>query len=319
MVNDFNRESSARVSVFVNQTGNQAPTAGSYQATLGTTATSKNIVLSQDSDPDSDPLTIYSIGAPHLGSAVEGTPQAGHRVITYSRSAGVFGTDIFTCVVTDGKGGRAVGSLQVDRDAAGGHIPVAISYATTAATWSPLSVTLAASAPLGDTLVYTVVQGPQHGTLDTTTPAGNVVVYTPEMYYLGPDAIQFKVRDGTIDSLPATITIHVQEQNFAPVACPACYLSTFNTPLQTTLTARDLQGDYLTFALVDDPAQPAHGHLSGTPPNLTYTPDTGFTGMGVASASMRSPKTRGIRWGAGRAWRGGRQGLSYGAQPPQSC
>src|SRR5439155_21652601 len=42
-----------------------------------------------------------------------------------------------------------------------------------------------------------------------------------------------------------------------------------------TLTASDPDGNPLTFATT---STPAHGSLSGTAPNLTYTPNAGFFG-----------------------------------------
>jgi hypothetical protein len=44
-----------------------------------------------------------------------------------------------------------------------------------------------------------------------------------------------------------------------------------------TLTGSDPEDSSLTFSVVDSPA---HGELTGTPPNLTYTPDTDFEGNG---------------------------------------
>ena len=42
-----------------------------------------------------------------------------------------------------------------------------------------------------------------------------------------------------------------------------------------TLTGSDVDGDALTSAIV---SSPSHGSLSGTPPNVTYTPATDYTG-----------------------------------------
>ena len=48
-----------------------------------------------------------------------------------------------------------------------------------------------------------------------------------------------------------------------------------NTAVAITLTASDADGDALTYSVVNTPT---HGSLSGTAPNLTYTPDTDFVG-----------------------------------------
>jgi hypothetical protein len=48
-----------------------------------------------------------------------------------------------------------------------------------------------------------------------------------------------------------------------------------NTPVPIMLTGSDPDGDPLTYAIV---TPPSHGTLSGTAPNLTYTPTAGYTG-----------------------------------------
>lgn len=47
------------------------------------------------------------------------------------------------------------------------------------------------------------------------------------------------------------------------------------TPVSIFLSATDPNGDLLTYEIV---SAPAHGDLTGTPPNLVYTPDAGFGG-----------------------------------------
>ncbi|HZP46923.1 MAG TPA: choice-of-anchor tandem repeat GloVer-containing protein [Vicinamibacterales bacterium] len=63
--------------------------------------------------------------------------------------------------------------------------------------------------------------------------------------------------------------------NHAPVANNQSVSTPANTPLGVTLTAADADGDPLTFAIV---TAPGHGSLSGTTPNLTYTPSAGYFG-----------------------------------------
>lgn len=65
-------------------------------------------VLANDLDPDSDPLTISSVSNPRSGTAISSGPN-----IIYTPNNGFAGSDSFTYVVTDGKGGEAIGAVTV--------------------------------------------------------------------------------------------------------------------------------------------------------------------------------------------------------------
>src|SRR6202041_1927986 len=100
------------------------------------------------------------------------------------------------------------------------------------------------------------------------------LTYTPNASYTGSDAFTFKANDGTGDSNIATVSLTVKGPNHAPVASNSSV--TIAGPTAVMLTATDADGDALTYTVV---SPPAHGHLSsGTGPNRTYTPNTGYTG-----------------------------------------
>jgi hypothetical protein len=61
----------------------------------------------------------------------------------------------------------------------------------------------------------------------------------------------------------------------APVADDQSVTTSFNTDVAITLTASDGDGDPLDYAVIDEPS---HGTLSGTAPELTYTPAAGYSG-----------------------------------------
>jgi hypothetical protein len=63
--------------------------------------------------------------------------------------------------------------------------------------------------------------------------------------------------------------------NTSPVADDQTISTTQDQPTSITLTASDVDGDPLDYTVVSNPV---HGTLSGTAPNLTYTPDPGYTG-----------------------------------------
>lgn len=61
----------------------------------------------------------------------------------------------------------------------------------------------------------------------------------------------------------------------APIAYDQSVLVAYQTPLAITLQGRDRQGDPITYQIVK---QPTHGSVSGTAPNVTYTPAAGYSG-----------------------------------------
>ena len=63
--------------------------------------------------------------------------------------------------------------------------------------------------------------------------------------------------------------------NVAPVAQDQAVSTNEDTEKSITLTASDANGDSLTFSVVSGPT---NGTLTGTAPNLTYTPDANYNG-----------------------------------------
>ncbi|MCP4338142.1 MAG: PKD domain-containing protein, partial [Desulfobulbaceae bacterium] len=124
-----------------------------------------------------------------------------------------------------------------------------------------------------DTLTFSN-ESPSNGTLTGTTPN---LTYTPSTGYTGSDSFTFTVSDGKDTSASATITITVSENtpdNNVPVANNQIIGTAQDTAVAITLTGADADGDTLTFSN----ESPSNGTLTGTTPNLTYTPSTGYTG-----------------------------------------
>ncbi len=79
-------------------------------------------------------------------------------------------------------------------------------------------------------------------------------------------------QNATAWSEPAAATTPA---NTPPVAEAQNLFTTYETALSITLTGTDADDDPLTYAIVQ---HPANGTLSGSAPDLTYTPDGGFSG-----------------------------------------
>ena len=67
----------------------------------------------------------------------------------------------------------------------------------------------------------------------------------------------------------------VRSMNCPPVAHPQTVTTEMNTPVAITLTGSDPDGDPLSFSITQGPS---HGTLSGTPPNVVYTPNHNYYG-----------------------------------------
>jgi len=151
--------------------------------------------------------------------------------------------------------------------------PVAQSQSVTTNEDVAVPVTLAATDVNGDAVTYAIASSPAHGTLTGTPPN---VTYTPALHYFGADSFTFTANDGQLTSSAATVSITVNHVNHPPVANSQSVTTAENTAKAITLTATDIDtGDTLTYAVA---TQPSHGTVTGTPPNVTYTPATNYVG-----------------------------------------
>ena len=127
--------------------------------------------------------------------------------------------------------------------------------------------------PENDPLTATLVTGASHGAV--TLGSDGAFVYTPDANYSGSDSFTYRANDGTSDSNLATVNITVTPVNDAPVADSQTVAVKENTSKTITLSASDVEGDSLTYSVQSGPTS---GTLSGTVPNLIYTPNFGFNG-----------------------------------------
>lgn len=135
-----------------------------------------------------------------------------------------------------------------------------------------IAITLTATDPEGAPLTYAVLSGPSNGVLTGTAPN---LIYTPTPNYFGSDSFTFQADDGTNLSNIATVSITVVNVNDAPTANPQSVVVVQDGYIAITLTGSDPEGNPLTYAVASGPS---NGVLTGTAPNLTYTPTTSYVG-----------------------------------------
>ena len=112
--------------------------------------------------------------------------------------------------------------------------------------------------------------------------AGGTLTYTPAPNASGVATVTAVLQDdggtangGRDTSAPYTFTITIGAVNDCPVAGANQSLPTeCQTAVSVTLSGSDIDGDALSYVI----SGPAHGTLSGNPPNVSYMPAAGYSG-----------------------------------------
>jgi len=239
-------------------------------------ANSQGVTTSEDTsipitltatDVDGNALSYTLVSGPSHG-ALSGTAPN----LTYTPAANYHGADAFIFKVNDLTIDSAPATVSITVSPMN-DTPVANAQSVTTNEDTSTPITLTATDVDGNALSYTLVSGPSHGTLSGTAPN---LTYAPATNYHGADAFIFKVNDLTIDSAPATVSITVSPMNDTPVANAQNVTTSEDTSIPITLTATDVDGNALSYTIVSGPS---HGALSGTAPNLTYTPASNYHGV----------------------------------------
>jgi len=198
----------------------------------------------------------YTAGTPTHGTLSGTAPN-----LTYTPTTGYYGTDSFTFTATNAGGTSTAATVSITVQPAP---PVASSQSVSTAFNTAVAITLSATG--NGTISYTAGT-PTHGTLSGTAPS---LTYTPTTGYYGTDSFTFTATNAGGTSSAATVSITVQPA--PPVPSSQSVSTAFNTAAAITLSATG--NGTISYTV----GTPTHGTLSGTAPNLTYTPTTGYYG-----------------------------------------
>ena len=243
---------------------NEIPTTENVLATTDEdVSTSINLV---GNDLDGDTLTYQIVSAPSNGILSGTAPN-----LTYTPNANYNGTDSFTYRVNDGQADSNISTVDITVNPVN-DLPVAQTLAYNTNEDVPVNTVLVATDVEGDSLTYQVVSGPANGVLSGTIPN---LTYTPNSNYNGVDSFTYRANDGQGNSNVATVSVNVSATNDSPIADSKTITTDEDVPVAVGLTGSDLDGDTLTYQIVSGPS---NGTLSGTLPNLIYTPNANYNG-----------------------------------------
>ncbi len=269
MVNDGVADSNTASISLVIKAVNDPPIAN-HQSAMTKVDRSISITLT-GKDIDSEELKFGITTQPKHGTLTFGSDFETNGKLTYTPEAKFTGADSFTFILNDGE--LESTPAMVNLNMTPNHIPVAELQSVTTAEDMPAIITLKGTDPDGDTVVYNVVTAPSHGNLSGTAPN---LTYTPNNNFNGPDSFTFKVNDGTVDSDLTTVSIIITPVNDPPIANSINITTPEDTPVSVVLAGLDPDANKLAYSIV---TSPSHGSLSGTEPNMTYTPNPNFNGQ----------------------------------------
>ncbi len=120
-----------------------------------------------------------------------------------------------------------------------------------------------------------LAETPVTGTIPADSSLDVTVTFNSTGLALGDYFASLRVSNSPNPVINVPVTMHVVD-NLPPVANDQAVITAEDTPVDITLGASDVNGDDLSWTIVD---QPDRGALSGTAPNLTYTPDDDVYGV----------------------------------------
>jgi hypothetical protein len=196
------------------------PVGGSTAPTITTTKPA-SLTVNEDTagtvslsatDANGDTLTwsVLTQGTKGTASASgTGSP----KVVTYTPTANLNGSDSFVVQVSDGNGGTDTITVNVTITAVN-DTPLATAQSVSVTEDTAKPITLAGSDVEGSTLTYAIGTAPTKGVLSGTAPS---LTYTPNLNATGSDSFTFTVNDGTATSAAATVSITITAVNDPPV------------------------------------------------------------------------------------------------------
>jgi hypothetical protein len=227
--------------------------------------------LTNDGDPDGDPLTIVSANAPN--GTVTINPDG---TVTYTPNPNFNGTDTITYQVSDGMGGFDTATITVTVNPVNDP-PVAGDDVASVDEDSQVTIPVLVNDPDADGDPLSVTEASANNGTVTINPDGTVT-YVPNPDFFGSDTITYTISDGNGGTSTATVAVTVINTNEAPVDEPEAInlIGGTTTTINVLDNASDPDGDPLEVIFVSADVGTVIINPDGT---LTYKAPFGFGGV----------------------------------------
>jgi hypothetical protein len=211
--NDGSANSSA-TTVTVNVTGTEdPPVASADNLTLDEDSPTDLNVLSNDSDPDGDALTVTSVS----GASRGGLSINSDGTVRFAPSANYFGSDSFSYSISDGNGNSSTATATVTINSVNDS-PVAQDDSVTIPQDERIRVMVLENDQdvESETLSVVGTSIPANGRVSLTS--GRIVEYIPDDGFFGVDVFTYTAKDGDGGTSVGRVEITVERENRSPSA-----------------------------------------------------------------------------------------------------
>lgn len=266
VANEAEQQASQSCKVLYDPVGlNRAPVA--QDAALSTRHDQSISSTAIATDADGDTLTFTVSGQPSHGSVTLNSSGA----FTYTPASGFIGADSFTFAVRDAYGASDNGVISISVTNAA-PVPAATAWSTLED--KSIAGSLSGSDGDGDALTFALAAAPLHGA--AIVNSNGSFTYTPTANWSGTDSFTFTVGDPFCTSAPAVVMITVTPVNDPPTANDLTVATQENLPLTRVVTGQDVDGDPLSYRLIDNPT---NGTINLLPNgSFTYVPGANWFG-----------------------------------------
>ncbi len=243
------------------------PPVASNQSVTAEEDVEKPIVLAAG-DIDGDDLTFALVTGPVHGT-LSGNPPA----VTYLPGTDYYGDDSFSFLARDGSEESNVATVSITvnpvNDPPSGTSASITTYENTPSAGVTPTVT---DVDAGESFAFTILTQPTSG---TARLQANQLSYEPQPGFSGTDSFTYRAFDSASAHVDGTATVTILAVNDPPVADTQAVTADEDAQTPILLTASDVDGDTLSYAIVEGPA---YGTLSGTPPAVTYLSAQDYNG-----------------------------------------
>lgn len=162
-------------------------------------------------DLNDDLLTYSFISKPAHGSVVLNNATTGAYL--YQPNADYTGTDSFTFKANDSYADSNTGTINITVRSVNAAPRVGNLSVGTQAGTAVSGTFKATDANNGDTLTFSIVTPPEHGSVKLDDSHEGTFTYTPESGFSGKDSFAYKANDGEADSNVGSVTVTVQAES----------------------------------------------------------------------------------------------------------